>query len=154
MNAIAVALGLWFAPALGAPLLASFNALGPDAVFGPGCSDDAPSWRTVQAPARWRRPPAPAAAILGPSPLTVMAEFKGDAVRSIHLSRQPERHMSASACRDQLAVMPGGAIRESYAGAVRLFERTTSTIARHPARYRALFRSSRNECRIMLTIGA
>ncbi len=153
MNPLLAALGLRYAPALGMTLLAAFNAIGPDAVFGPGCGGDFADLKTVQAPARWRRVPPPVAAALGQSGLVVMAEMQGDIVRSVHLARQPEQRMSARACRTRLEALSGGAIRSTYTGQVEVFERSILPIANHAARYRALFRASREECRVMLTIG-
>jgi hypothetical protein len=150
---IAVTLGLLAAPALGSTIGQTLQAMGQDAVFGPGCGDT-DAGRTIQAPARWTGQPLGAAAELGREPLVVMAAFDGQIVRSVHLSRTPLRHVTADECRAQLFPLSGHAVDSGYGGTAQVFEHAIANIAGSPARYRAIYRPMRGDCRVMLTIGA
>lgn len=151
MNPLAAALGLLFVPSFGASVVDTFNALGPDAVFGPGCGDGNGNL-TVQAPAHSRGGNSVKVLETDASRVTLMAEFVKGSVRSVHLSLPASQHQSAARCREGLARYGQGAISQQGYGNMVIFERAAKPIANTEARYRALYRPLRAECRVMLTI--
>ncbi len=150
-SGIAAALGLLAAPSIGATVADAFTQLGPDAVFGLGCGDRSAT-KSVEAPARW---------ITGaprgwrPDSVTIMAEIDGRVVTAVHVANPASGATSEDACRAALVDLAGAQpVTSEWRGADLVMATALTSIAHQPARYRAVYRASRHQCRTMLTIGA
>lgn len=142
VGVLALALGIAAAPPLGASLAEVWAGLGAKARFGPGCPDGA------------GRPVVEVAAVYRGAPTWLRAEFGRDwRVASLHVVEPDARAADAAACGARLARRAGVRAGARWDGPLLWFSATAPAVAGVPARWRALWRASRGECRVMLTIG-
>jgi hypothetical protein len=149
--AIAAALGLLTAPALGATVAEAFDQMGLDALFGPNCSTSdvttaiiaPPRWRSG-VPKRWQS-----------EGVTLVAEIGGSTVSSVHVAKPTAHAADEPDCMKQLVALAGpGAIDKAWRGPDRILTSAAPPLAGYAAHYRAVYNASRHECRTMLTIAA